>query len=120
MNDDERRKSNRHMHDDQVIVKMTASPAGDSPWDESWTCRSDDVSATGLRLSLESEVKAGSLVDVCVISRSRTQTLLMSGVVRWCSRIQGLEYFQIGVDLDMAKSRDAAEWPAFIASMNQG
>ena len=120
MGDDERRRTQRHMHDDQVIVKLMSSHLGDIPVGTSWTCRSDDVSESGLRLSLESPVASGAMVDVCVISRAHTKTLLMTGVVRWCSKIEGFDYYQIGIDLNLVDSPDAADWPAFIASMKRG
>ena len=58
-----------------------------------------DVSATGLRIELNQEIKIDSVLDVWVTLKDNNKKYFLTGNVRWCNQMDVGGYYQIGVVL---------------------
>ncbi len=58
-----------------------------------------DVSASGLRIELNQQIKIDSVLDVWVTLKENDKKYFLTGNVRWCRTLETGEYFQIGVVL---------------------
>lgn len=58
-----------------------------------------DVSATGLRIELNQQIKIDSVLDVWVTLKEDDKKYFLTGNVRWCKPKGDGEFFQIGVVL---------------------
>ncbi|RDH82398.1 MAG: hypothetical protein DIZ80_08875 [endosymbiont of Galathealinum brachiosum] len=58
-----------------------------------------DVSATGLRIELNQQIKIDSVLDVWVTLKETKKKYFLTGNVRWCKEMDVGGYFQIGVVL---------------------
>lgn len=58
-----------------------------------------DVSATGLRIELNQQIKIDSVLDVWVTLKETKKKYFLTGNVRWCKEMEVGGYFQIGVVL---------------------
>ena len=58
-----------------------------------------DVSATGLRIELNQQIKIDSVLDVWVTLKESKNKYFLTGNVRWCEESDVEGYFQIGVVL---------------------
>ncbi len=58
-----------------------------------------DVSASGLRIELNQQIKIDSVLDVWVTLKENQKKYFLTGNVRWCRTLETGEYFQIGVVL---------------------
>jgi len=58
-----------------------------------------DVSATGLRIELNQQIKLDSVLDVWVTLKDSQKRYFLTGNVRWCKEMEVGDYFQIGVVL---------------------
>ena len=57
-----------------------------------------DISASGLKLALQSELPVDSTIDVSVTLKGNSKQYFLSGKVRWCKKIDGSNY-QAGIAL---------------------
>ncbi len=58
-----------------------------------------DVSATGLRIELNQQIKIDSVLDVWVTLKDNKKKYFLTGNVRWCQEMDVAGFFQIGVVL---------------------
>ncbi len=58
-----------------------------------------DVSASGLRIELNQQIKIDSVLDVWVTLKETEKKYFLTGNVRWCKVMDVGGYFQIGVVL---------------------
>ena len=58
-----------------------------------------DVSASGLRIELNQQIKLDSVLDVWVTLKDSQKRYFLTGNVRWCKEMEVGDYFQIGVVL---------------------
>lgn len=73
-----------------------------------------DVSATGLRIELNQQLKMDSVLDVWVTLKDNKKKYFLTGNVRWCKEIGVDNYYQIGVVLRERTDTitDLASWKA--------
>lgn len=58
-----------------------------------------DVSASGLRIELNQQIKIDSVLDVWVTLKDSSKKYFLTGNVRWCNAMDAGNYYQIGVVL---------------------
>jgi PilZ domain-containing protein len=58
-----------------------------------------DVSASGLRIELNQQIKMDSVLDVWVTLKEGKKKYFLTGNVRWCQEMEVGGYFQVGVVL---------------------
>ena len=73
-----------------------------------------DISASGLRLSLQSELPVDSTIDVVVTLKGSPKQYFLSGKVRWCKKSDDAGNYQVGIALQdlLNTDTDYAEWRA--------
>ena len=73
-----------------------------------------DVSATGLRIELNQQIKIDSVLDVWVTLKDNEKKYFLTGNVRWCHEMEVGGYYQIGVVLRERTDTitDLASWQA--------
>ena len=114
---DERRRTPRTPHDDQVIVRVLSTDPKQLAPGTTLYARSADVSVSGLRVMSETAVISGTKVEIWVIATHRLGTLLLSGQIVWSTPADGADYFWLGIDLDLRKSTDAADWKLMVRDL---
>lgn len=58
-----------------------------------------DISASGLKLSLQSQLPIDSTIDVVVILKGSPKQYFLSGKVRWCKKDEAKGNYHVGVAL---------------------
>jgi len=58
-----------------------------------------DVSASGLRIEMNQQIKIDSVLDVWVTLKESQKKYFLTGNVRWCQKLDTGDFFQIGVVL---------------------
>lgn len=58
-----------------------------------------DISASGLRLSLQNELPIDSTIDVIVTLKGSPKQYFLSGKVRWCEKADDKGNFHVGIAL---------------------
>jgi hypothetical protein len=81
---EEQRRHTRHPVESRVFVELAASGIGRSDSGKVAICRTLDVSSGGLRISLEHELRVGSVLQIGVELPETQETLYLAGEVRWC------------------------------------
>lgn len=105
------RKHDRIPFEDDVFIKMmqTTNP---EKIDEGATilCSILDVSVTGVRLSVPSELPIGSRMEVWVKSKEYEGTLKIKGKVVWCESVEGTPGLQAGIEIRNYEHTDFKEF----------
>ena len=72
-----------------------------------------DISATGLKLSLDSALPVDSTIDVVVTLKGSSKQYFLSGKVKWCKKMDGASH-HVGIALqDLANTEtDYKGWRA--------
>jgi hypothetical protein len=78
------------------------------------SCHSTESSASGLRISTEEQIPAGSRIDLWVNISARPGKFFLSADVRWCGQPYNGVY-QLGVKLIDGAATDTAAWQALHA-----
>ena len=58
-----------------------------------------DVSASGLRIEINQQIKLDSVLDVWVTLKDNNKRYFLTGNVRWCTEMEVGGFYQIGVVL---------------------
>jgi Tfp pilus assembly protein PilZ len=58
-----------------------------------------DISASGLKLALQSELPVDSTIDVVVTLKSNPKQYFLSGKVRWCKKADNEGNYHVGIAL---------------------
>ncbi len=58
-----------------------------------------DVSASGLKLSLQNELPVGSTIDVVITLKGNPRQYFLSGKVRWCKKADDGANYHVGIAL---------------------
>lgn len=96
---EERRTAPRLLRDENVVVKILAATARPELVGTEVECSTVDVSATGLRLLLETPVEAGSQLGLEVELTEHSDRYLLSGEVMWSRETEAAGIYLIGVRL---------------------
>lgn len=115
---EERRFAPRTAHEDQIIIKIVSSSSDQLGTGRTIYCRTADISRRGIRLQLEQELPAGTVLELWVIPVQRRGTLVLTGDVRWCKATQGGRSLLAGIQVRHEPTTDFKEWEAMIAELN--
>lgn len=96
---EERRQGARLLRDEQVVVKIIASPEKPALVGTSIECSTIDVSAEGLRLLLECPIAAGSHLALEVGFGEGYERYFLGGEVTWSRETEAPGVYLIGVHL---------------------
>jgi len=97
--EEERRNAPRLLRDENVVVKILAAPDRPELVGTVVECSTVDVSATGLRLLLETAVAAGSRLGLEVDVTEQGGRYFLGGEVMWSRETEAAGIYLIGVQL---------------------
>lgn len=116
-NFEERRADKRIAHTEAVSLKILFTSENPSFLGKNLDGSTLDISASGLRLSLQSELPVDSTIDVAVTLKDSPRQYFLSGKVRWCKKVEDGSY-QAGIALqDLINTEtDYKAWRAALKS----
>jgi hypothetical protein len=97
--EEERRSATRLLRDENVVVKILAAPDRPELVGTEVECSTVDVSATGLRLLLETAIAAGSRLGLEVDVTEQGGRYFLGGEVMWSRETEAAGIYLIGVQL---------------------
>jgi hypothetical protein len=109
----ERRRAPRIKRRDRLFVRFSAGELHG----QITSCRSVDVSATGLRLRLTSPAPKGSAIELWVSVIGQPHKFYLRGQVVWCESGSGRGAFEVGVQLRAARGSDLTAWKALFRAL---
>jgi hypothetical protein len=109
---DERRNAARLLRDENVVVKILAAPTRPELVGTEIECSTVDVSATGLRLLLETPVAEGSELGLEVDVMERGERYNLGGKVMWSRQTEADGIYLIGVQLLHGGGFETERWDA--------
>ena len=107
---EERRTAPRLLRDESVVVKILAAPARPELVGTAVECSTVDVSATGLRLLLETPVAAGSQLGLEVDVAEHSGRYFLGGEVMWSRETEAAGLYLIGVHLLEGNGFETGRW----------
>lgn len=107
---EERRNAPRLLRDESVVVKILAAPARPELVGTAVECSTVDVSATGLRLLLETPVAAGSQLGLEVDLTENSDRYFLGGEVMWSRETEAAGIYLIGVQLLEGNGFESGRW----------
>ncbi len=107
---EERRTAPRLLRDEKVTVKILAAPTLPELVGKVVECSTVDVSATGLRILLETSVATGSRLGLEVAVPEGDERYLLGGEVMWSRETEAAGTYLIGVHLAGEEPRHLEQW----------
>lgn len=95
----ERRGAERYALHEALDMKIVFSSENPNLLGKTLCGSTIDVSATGLRIELDKQIKVDSVLDVWVTLKNNSKRYFLTGNVRWCTEMEVGGYYQIGVIL---------------------
>lgn len=96
---DERRSAPRFELQEALELKIVFSSENPNLLGRNICGSTVDVSATGLRIELNQQIKIDSVLDVWVTLKDNNKRYFLTGNVRWCTEMEVGGYYQVGVVL---------------------
>jgi hypothetical protein len=96
---DERRAHTRFDTEEAISLKIVFSSENPGLLGRTLNASTLDVSAGGLRISLNHAIKIDSVLDVWVTLKEQKRKFFLTGNVRWCNESDKPGVYQIGLIL---------------------
>ena len=98
-NFEERRADKRFIKSEGISLKIVFSSENPGLLGKTMTGETLDVSASGMRISMEREIKVDSVLDVWVTLHDENKKYFLTGNVRWCRASESGDGYQVGLVL---------------------
>ena len=98
-NNEERRADKRFDKSEEISLKIVFSSENPGLLGKTMSGETLDVSASGLRISMEREIKIDSVLDVWVTLHDQNKKYFLTGNVRWCRPSETGNSYQVGLVL---------------------
>lgn len=95
----ERRGASRYQQKEALDMKIAFSSENPNLLGKTVCGSTVDVSASGLRIELNQQIKIDSVLDVWVRLIGNNKKYFLTGNVRWCGELEENGHYQIGVVL---------------------
>ena len=82
-----------------LTVKIVFSSTAPSLLGKNLDSKTVDISASGLRISLDRPIEIDSVLDVWVTMKKQNKKYFLTGYVRWCNETDQLGVYHAGVVL---------------------
>ena len=106
-----RRRHVRLKRDDRLFIQVLAASESPGLVGETLQCSTVDVSESGIRVELSSEVPVNSEIDLWIDVRACAQKYFLHGLVKWCYEADAdRNCFLIGVELLNIPFTDFDDW----------
>ena len=107
----ERRTVPRVMESATVVVSILSAPQVKDLEGRAFCCRTADLSATGLRLSVPCQVPVGTAMRMVIAFSDPLRSFKQRGMVMWAREAQSDRYpFAIGVNFTDMSPAEISEW----------
>lgn len=73
-------------------------------------CETVDISVSGLRLYVPTEIAAGSTLNLAVPTEDWTENLELVGEAKWCRPAEGRDGFWVGLELMDTTRENMERW----------
>lgn len=94
----ERRLDERHLVDDNFVVKIIFTSDNPKVLGKKFTCSAVDISKSGLQITSEQPLAIKSVLDLSIVVKDSGQEYLVTGDVKWCKPTTGISH-AIGIQL---------------------
>jgi len=98
-NNEERRSDERFDNSEAISLKIVFSSENPGLLGKTISGETVDISASGMRISMEREIKIDSVLDVWVTLHEQNKKFFLTGNVRWCRPSDTGNDYQIGLVL---------------------
>ena len=95
----ERRVDERYERSEQLSLKIVFSSENPGLLGKTIDGKTVDISASGLRISLNYPIKIDSVLDIWVTLKDQNKKFFLTGNVRWCSETEVGGIYMIGLVL---------------------
>ena len=96
---EERRADPRVEHAADLAVKIVFSSTSPGLLGKNLDSKTVDISASGLRISLDRPIEVDSVLDVWVTLKKENKKYFLTGNVRWCNETEKPGIYHAGVVL---------------------
>lgn len=109
---EERRGATRYQQKEALDIKIAFSSENPNLLGKTLSGSTVDISASGLRIELNQQIKVDSVLDVWVRLKDNSKRYFLTGNVRWCSELEQSGAYQVGVVLRERSDTvtDLASW----------
>lgn len=96
---EDRRADPRIEHTTDLALKIVFSSAAPGLLGKNLDGKTVDISASGLRISLDRPIEIDSVLDVWIIMKKENKKYFLTGNVRWCNETDQPGVYHAGVVL---------------------
>ena len=107
---EERRRDERIGERKQVVVTVLAAPAAREIEGRTFFCRTEDLSASGLRLRLHCAMPDGSALALRVAFSVPLKAFRLIGRSAWTREVDAASEYEVGVEFRDCPARTMSEW----------
>jgi len=116
---EERRRDERIGERKQVVVTVLAAPAAREIEGRTFFCRTEDLSASGLRLRLHCAMPDGSALALRVAFAAPLRAFRLVGRSVWSRKSDAESVFEVGVEFRDCPRDTLSEWQLAVNSLLQ-
>lgn len=109
------RQESRLTTEETVFIELTSAEPGVELPPDIVISNSVDLSANGLRVSVDRDLMLGSILRACVQFRDSPQRYLLVTEVKWCRPHERAGEFIAGLSLFESEGTDIQSWKEMIA-----
>jgi Tfp pilus assembly protein PilZ len=111
----DKRQESRLTTEETVFIELTSAEPGVEIPPDIVISNSVDLSANGLRVSVDRDLVIGSILRACVQFRDSPQRFLLVTEVKWCRPHERAGEFIVGLALFESEGTDIQVWKEMIA-----
>ena len=111
----DKRQESRLNTEETVFIELTSAEPGVEIPPDIVISNSVDLSANGLRVSVDRDLVIGSILRACVQFRDSPQRFLLVTEVKWCRAHERAGEFIAGLALFESEGTDIQVWKEMIA-----
>jgi Tfp pilus assembly protein PilZ len=111
----DKRQETRLHSQETVFIELTSAEPGEETPGDIVISNSVDLSANGLRVTIDRDLALGSILRACVQFRDSPQRFLLVTEVKWCRPHEQAGEFIAGLSLFESEGTDIQTWKEMIA-----
>ena len=111
----DKRQESRLQTEETVFIELTSAEPGIENPPDIVISNSVDLSANGLRVTVDRDLMLGSILRACVQFRDSPQRYLLVTEVKWCRPHERTGEFTAGLSLFESEGTDIQFWKEMIA-----
>lgn len=105
-----RRRHHRRLDQYKVFVQVILCEREAELNHQTFLCRTQDISRSGLNISLEQSLPVGTLIDLWLDNPVLGKKCFLSGEIQWTQPFNEQTHYQHGVKLHQPLFSDTEQW----------